>query len=175
MISGSDNRPVFQYKYRPMSNDAVNGGFTVTLYGNAVLSFATFDRSFTCTDEICFSLPLNVVRYFFSLVGNAESWLAYAPQDLRLLDKCREAAYFSFDGHDPIRLWEPEYLITQPMGTVEGFYSRHVYVLFEDVANLLVEHGIEMTTRSFEWDGMKARAFRRSAPQGFDTGIRGVI
>lgn len=176
MISGYECRPVFQYKFRPLNNGAQDGGFSVILYENSILSFSIYDLSGAFMDETCFSLPGCVLQYFYSILKNAESWLGYAPQDLRNSDRCDYASSFAFDGYDPVRVWGMEQMLVAPMGTAEGFYSRHICVLFEDISNLLVEYGIEMTLRTFQWSGSKAQPFKRPQQMNMNnSGIMGVV
>ena len=165
MISGYECRPVFQYKFRPLNNGAQDGGFSVILYENSILSFSIYDLSGAFMDETCFSLPGCVLQYFYSLLKNAESWLGYAPQDLRNSERCDYASSFAFDGYDPNMVVDIESLVTAPMGTPEGYYARHMYVLFEDIANMLMEQGIELTLNSFHWDEAVIQPFKRNAAQ----------
>ena len=54
-----------------------------------------------------------------------------------------------------------------------GFFARHLYVLFEDVANLLAENGIRMTLDGFTWDNNMIRPFRKN--QLYASGQQGVV
>jgi hypothetical protein len=54
-----------------------------------------------------------------------------------------------------------------------GFFARHLYVLFEDVANLLAENGIRMTLDGFTWDNNVIRPFRKN--QLYGSGRQSVV
>ena len=47
MIARYGHKPVFQYKFRPFSTDVPpqDGGFSVILYENGILSFSTYDAN----------------------------------------------------------------------------------------------------------------------------------
>lgn len=160
-------RPLFKYKYHPLNSKRQNdGGFTVILYNNAILSFSVYgerdqNTGKVCLDENCFYLPGFVLDHFFSLLKNAGSWLEYMPADLRNGSRGKYSSLFAFDGYDPNRVLDIETLVTAPMGTSEGYYARHMYVLFEDVANILAVHGIQLTLNSFHWDNNVIQPFKR--------------
>ena len=54
-----------------------------------------------------------------------------------------------------------------------AFFARHLYVLFEDVANLLAENGIRLTLDGFTWDNNMIRPFRKN--QLYASGQLGVV
>ena len=175
MIAGSGSKPVFQYKFRPLRNDsrAMDGGFTVILYENRILSFSIYDVSGAFLDELCFSLPGRVLQCFYGLLRNASSWLGDTPCDLRGASRTPYASSFAFDGYDPIRVWGINDLLCQPSGSQEGFFARHLYVLFEDVANLFAENGVRLTLDGFTWDTSRIHPFRKN--QMYYSGRQGVI
>ena len=176
MIAGYSCKPVFQYQFRPLTNQehrAADGGFCVILYENRILSFSTYDVSGRFLDELCFSLPGRAMQCFFALLRNASSWLGSSPVDLRASNVSPYASSFAFDGYDPIRIWGMNELICEPACSEAGFFSRHLYVLFEDVANLLAENGIRMTLDGFTWDTEKIHPFRKG--QLYSSGRQGVI
>ncbi len=153
MIARYGHKPVFQYKFRPFVRDAQaqDGGFTVTLYENGILSFSTYDAMGGFIDEICFSLPSRVLQCFYGLLRNAASWLPSTPCDLRGTPDSPYGSSFAFDGYDPIRVWGMNQLLSEPCGSAGGFFARHVYVLFEDISNVLVEYGINLSLDGFTW------------------------
>ena len=175
MIAGYGSKPVFQYKFRPLMQDrrAPDCGFCVILYENRILSFSTYDVSGAFLDELCFSLPLRVIQCFYGLLRNAASWLGATPCDLKGATYSPYASSFAFDGYDPIRVWSMNDLLCQPAGSEEGFFARHLYVLFEDVSNLFAENGIQLTLDGFTWDADVIRPFRKS--QLYSSGQQGVI
>jgi len=175
MIAGYSCRPVFQYQFRPLVHDfrAADGGFCIILYENRILSFSTYDAAGLFIDELCFSLPGRVMQCFFSLLRNAGSWLGSSPVDLRASNISPYASSFAFDGYDPIRIWGMNELICEPACSESGFFARHLYVLFEDVANLLAENGIRLTLDGFTWDNNMIRPFRKN--QLYSSGQQGVV
>ena len=72
------------------------------------------------------------------------------------------ASSFAFDGYDPIRIWGINQLLCEPTGSEAGFFARHLYVLFEDVANLFAENGVRLSLDGFTWDSNQIRPFRKS-------------
>ena len=164
MISGYGSKPVFQYKFRPLMQDqrAPDGGFCVILYENRILSFSTYDVNGAFLDELCFSLPLRIMPCFYSLLRNAGSWLGACPCDLRAANLTPYASSFAFDGYDPVRVWGINDLLAQPAGSEAGFFTRHIYVLFEDIANLFAENGIRLMLDGFTWDTQMVRPFRKN-------------
>ena len=175
MIAGYGSKPVFQYKFRPLVQDhrVLDGGFCVILYENRILSFSTYRADGSFIDELCFSLPVWVRQCFDSLLRNASSWLGDTPCDLRGSGASPYASSFAFDGYDPVRVWGINDLLCQPAGSQAGFFTRHLYVLFEDVANLFAKCGIRMTLDGFTWDSDRIQPFRKS--QLFSSGQQGVI
>ena len=175
MITGYGSKPVFQYKFRPLMQDrrVLDGGFCVILYENRILSFSTYDANGGFLDELCFSLPLRVIQCFYSLLRNASSWLGDTPCDLRGSGISPYASSFAFDGYDPIRVWGINDLLCKPAGSEAGFFTRHLYVLFEDVANLFAENGVRLTLDGFTWDTERIVPFRKS--QMYSSGQQGVI
>ena len=164
MIAGYGSKPVFQYKFRPLMQDrrAPDGGFSVILYENRILSFSTYDVNGAFIDELCFPLNGQVIQCFYGLLRNASSWLGATPCDLRGAVVTPYASSFAFDGYDPIRVWGINDLLLQAPGTEAGFFARHLLVLFEDIANLLSECGIRLTLDGFTWDMERVRPFRKS-------------
>ena len=156
------SKPIFQYKFRPLlQNKKVNdGGFCVILYENRILSFSTYNMAGEFIDELCFSLPVRVIQCFYALLRNASSWLGDTPCDLSGGKKTLYASSLAFDGYDPIRILGVDDLLCKAIGSAAGFFSRHLIVLFEDVANLFAENGIRLTLESFVWDTQKIRPFR---------------
>ena len=165
MIAGYGSKPVFQYKFRPLMQDrrVMDGGFCVILYENRILSFSTYDANGAFLDELCFSLPGRVIQCFYGLLRNASSWLGATPCDLRGSAMAPYASSFAFDGYDPIRVWGINELLCLPAGSEAGFFTRHLYVLVEDVANLFAESGVRLTLDGFTWDAEKIHPFRKSA------------
>ena len=175
MIAGYGSKPVFQYKFRPLAQDrrAPDGGFCVILYENRILSFSTYDVRGAFIDELCFSFPGRVIQCFYGLLRNASSWLGATPCDLRGADVAPYASSFAFDGYEPIRVWGVNELLCQPSGSEAGFFTRHLLVLFEDVANLFAESGVNLTLDGFTWDPARITPFRKS--QLYASGQQGVI
>ncbi len=165
MIAGyGGSRPIFHYKFRPLSDGGPvkDGGFSVIIYENCVLSFSTYDASGVFLNEFCFSLPPRVLQCYFGLLRNASSWLGATPCDLRGGKADPFASSFAFDGYDPIRVYGMNSLLCEPCGSSGGFFARHLYVLFEDVANLFAESGIRLTMDGFTWDQGRIQPFRKN-------------
>ena len=101
------------------------------------------------------------------------SWLGATPCDLRGTDMAPYASSFAFDGYDPIRVWGINELLLQPSGSEAGFFTRHLLVLFEDVATLFAESGISLTLDGFTWDPARINPFRKS--QLYSSGQQGVV
>lgn len=175
MIAGNRCKPVFMYQFRPLMNDrrAPDGGFCILIYENCILSFSTYDVSGAFLDEVCFVLPSRVIQYFHALVESAGSWLPACPCDLRAASVTPYASSFAFDGYDPVRVWGINALLNEPTGSEAGFFARHLYVLFEDICNLLRENGIRMSLDGFTWDPHRVRSFRKK--QMYYSGRQGVV
>ena len=175
LIAGQGCKPVFQYKFRPLLKDSrkADGGFCVILYENAILSFSTYSETGAFLDELCFALPMRTMQCFFSLLRNASSWLGATPCDLRGNGMAPYASSFAFDGYDPIRVWNINQLLCEPACTESGFFARHLYVLFEDIANLFEENGIRLQLDGFLWRTDKVQPFRKN--QFYGTAGQNVI
>ena len=175
MIAGYHSKPVFQYQFRPLMNDrsAPNGGFCILLYENCILSFSTYTVTGAFIDELCFPLPPRIIPCFYSLLQSAAPWLAACPCDLRAMQPSTYASSFAYDGFDPIRVWGLNDLMTEPAGSEPGFFSRHLYVLFEDIGNLFAECGIRLTLDGFIWDSHLIRPFRKN--QSYYSARQGVV
>ena len=140
---------------------------------NRILSFSIYDVSGAFLDELCFSLPGRVLQCFYGLLRNASSWLGATPCDLRSAKGSPYGSSFAFDGYDPILVWGINDLLSEPTGSEEGFFARHLYVLFEDVANLFAENGIRLSLDGFTWDSSRIRPFRKN--QLRYSGQQGVV
>ncbi len=164
LIAGYGAKPVFQYKFRPLAQSSapVDGGFCIVLYENGILSFSIYDAAGAFLDELCFSLPGRVLTCFYGLLRNASSWLGVSPHDLRGGDAGLYGSSFAYDGYDPIRVYGMNSLVCAPCGSMEGFFARHLYVLFEDVSNLFAEQGITLSLDGFSWDSGRIRPFRKN-------------
>ena len=175
MIAGYHSKPVFQYQFRPLNNDrrARDGGFCIILYENNILSFSTYDINGAFIDEWCFVLPARIMPCFYSLLRGAGIWLGACPCDLRASNLTPYASSFAFDGFDPVRVWGINALLTEPAGSEDGFFARHLYVLFEDIGNLFAESGIRLMLDGFTWDAQKIRPFHKK--QMFFSGRQGVV
>ena len=172
MIAGYGSKPIFQYKFRPFGKDAraADGGFSVILYENGILSFSTYDAAGAFLDELCFSLPPRVRQCFYGLLRNASSWLGATPCDLRGREDSPYGSSFAFDGYDPIRVFGMNMLLVEPCGSAGGFFARHLYVLFEDVCNLFAENGINLSLDGFTWNTNQVQPFRKN--QMFSSGAQ---
>lgn len=155
MIAGYGCKPVFQYKFRPLAETRrrkPNGGFSVILYENSILSFSTYAVDGSFCQELCFSLPSWVLVRFRDCLNASAYWLASCPCDIQYGTDSRSASSFAFDGYNPIRVWGMDKLLQAPVGDEFGFYARHIHVLFEDVSWLLSELGIHLVLDGFVWD-----------------------
>ncbi len=165
MIARYGYKPVFHYKFRPFAQEGAlpaDGGFAILLYENAILSFSTYDAQGLFIDELCFTLPGRVLQYFYELLRNAASWLSSTPHDLRGPERAYFGSSFAFDGYDPFRVFGINSLLSEPCGSAAGFFARHLYVLFEDVCNLFVEYGINLSLDGFSWSAERIRPFRKN-------------
>ncbi len=177
MIARYGYKPIFQYKFRPFGQNGgqpADGGFTILLYENGILSFSTYDAQGLFLDELCFSLPGRVLQCFFGLLRNAASWLPSTPANLQGQEGALYGSSFAFDGYDPIRVFGMNSLICEPCGSAGGFFARHLYVLFEDISNLFAEYGVNLTLDGFSWNTEQIRPFRKN--QLYSSGQqRGVV
>ncbi len=177
MIARYGYKPIFQYKFRPFGQNGerpTDGGFTILLYENGILSFSTYDAQGLFLDELCFALPGRVLQCFFGLLRNAANWLPSTPANLQGQEQSLYGSSFAFDGYDPIRVFGMNTLICEPCGSPGGFFARHLYVLFEDVSNLFAEYGINLTLDGFSWNTEQIHPFRKN--QLYSSGQqRGVV
>ena len=179
VIAGYGCKPVFQYKFRPLSqsrNRKPDGGFCIILYENGVLSFSTYAADGAFSDELCFSLSPQAISHFYSILRSTQSWLGDCPCDLRAAIQAHYASSFAFDGYNPIVIWEMNRLICEPTCSELGYFSRHIYVLFEDIASMLSKCGVHLSLDGFTWAAAKVHPFRKSQqPQYYTTGRQGVV
>ena len=63
-------------------------------------------------------------------------------------------------------------LLCEPCGSPGGFFARHLYVLFEDISNVLAEYGINLSLDGFSW-AENVRPFRKN--QLYTSAEQGVI
>ena len=166
LIARYGYKPIFQYKFRPFAQNGElpsDGGFTIMLYENGILSFSTYDAHGIFLDELCFTMPGRVLQCFYGLIRNAGSWLSATPADLRGPGVFYPyGSSFAYDGYDPIRVFGMNDLVVEPCGSAGGFFARHLYVLFEDISNLFTEYGINMTMDGFSWNNEVIRPFRKN-------------
>ena len=165
MIARYGYKPIFQYKFRPFPIDGfepTDGGFTILLYENGILSFSIYDKQGIFQDELCFTLPGRVLQCFYGLLRNAVSWLPSTPGDLRSQNRAAFGSSFAFDGYDPIRVFGINDLLAEPCGSAGGFFARHLYVLFEDICNLFTEYGINLSLDGFTWNPERIHPFRKN-------------
>ena len=144
MIAGYSYKPIFQYKFRPFpqqGSEPADGGFTILLYENGILSFSTYDARGLFLDELCFTLPGRVLQCFYGLLRNASSWLPSTPNDLRGQGEAAYGSSFAYDGYDPIRVFGMNSLLCEPCGSAGGGFGRTTDTLDTFLVAELVHDG----------------------------------
>ena len=101
---------------------------------------------------------------------------SFDPHQIHIQVVNSEGGALYVNGYNPIVIWEMNRLICEPTCSELGYFSRHIYVLFEDIASMLSKCGVHLSLDGFTWDAAKVHPFRKSQqPQYYTTGRQGVV
>lgn len=144
---------VFSYGYRPLHpSHYQDGGFTVNLYNNDLLAFATYDTDRHCLQELFFPLQPVTCQRYLRLADYARPWLCHVPPLMQPYEDAVGEYSFGFHQIEIFRILDIVQLMDCPFGNACGHYARMAYSLLEDVATLLLPYGIQLLPSSFSWN-----------------------
>ena len=143
-------RAVFCYAYEP--GHMRDGGFTVNVFSNDMLSFSTFGPNHRLLREYHFVLPPGTAMHLVELIEDADSWLWNFPPRMCFKEKPDHISTIGLDGYPLFRLEDFQEMATvNEFRSIRGHYAREMMNLIEEIAALLASCGFQMTPRSFVW------------------------
>ena len=168
MIQGTPCAALFWYVHRPMSrgHDSMDGGFTVTLYENDTLTYTVFNALRQPMQQLAFPLPGEVREEYLRMVEYADWWMCRMPLTMRASHPPQSGSMFGFAGHPMFVVEELEETAFLPFATQKGHCARRLFLLLEDVSELLARYGLYLEPQRFSWDGQQVYPITLSGPMG---------
>lgn len=154
MIEGPEIAALFWYIHRPMGKAAApgDGGFTVTLYENDTLVFTMFNDMRMPVQSLTFPVPPSLREWYLMALDSADWWLRQMPLNLRSSHPPTSASLIGFWKHPMYVIEEIEEMASAPFATQQGHYARRLYLMLEDVSEMLAGCGLYLGPRQFTWD-----------------------
>lgn len=153
MIQGNDTAAVFWYVYRPLEKAGPgDGGFRLTLYENDILVYTMFNEMRQPVQTLNFTLPEAFRLRVMDALDAAAWWLEDIPAHLSAGRPAADAAMIGVAGFPMVVLDEMEQTAALPFATPRGHWARRLYLLLEDVSEMLAAHGIYLEPRRFGWN-----------------------
>ena len=129
-----------------------DGGFSVNVFSNDMLSFSTFGPGHRPLREWHFVLPSGTAIQLVEHIENADSWLWNFPPRMCFKEKPDRISTIGLDGYPLFRLEDFQEMATvNEFRSIRGHYAREMMNLIEEIAALLDSCGFQMTLHSFGW------------------------
>lgn len=154
MIEGPEVAALFWYIHRPMGKSAMpgDGGFTVTLYENDALIFTVFNDMRTPIQSLTFPVPCELREQYMALLNASDWWLRSLPLNLRASQPPAHASLLGFCGHPMFVVEDIEIMAAAPFATQQGHFARRLYLMLEDLSEMLAGYGLYLEPARFTWD-----------------------
>lgn len=158
MISQADEtRIIFHYSYRPMIKEwrrfPMDDGFGLTLYENGVLNVFMYQYPRVAYENYSWMMPLSLVQEMTETLNRHQYWLCDSMPAIRLAkgEISRFMSMFGFCDCEPVSGEDLPTAARMEMGADEGYYARHLLVLFEEASRVLAKYGIELSLENWEY------------------------
>ena len=157
-------RAVFCYAYEP--GHMRDGGFSVNVFSNDMLSFSTYTTQHQLIQELCFVLPVGTAMKLVRHIQRADTWLWNFPPRMRYKDSPDHISTIGLDGYALFRLEDFQKMATaNEFRSIRGHYAREMMNLIEEIAALLDSCGFQLTLKSFSWQtGIQPLPAEQPAP-----------
>ena len=154
MVGGPALTELFTYQYRPnaLSMNTRDGGFKVALFGNNKLVYTTFSRTQTVMAVHTFLIAPEVLARYMMLLDSEGWWLCRQPLNISGRGRSGYTAMMGVTGHPMFSVDDLEDVVLRPFNDERGMLARRMYMMLENVAELLIPCGLYMAPRSFLWD-----------------------
>ncbi len=130
----------------------MDGGFSVNVFGDDHLSFATFTGQRTLIGKQLFALPQGTSQRILTLIRNADHWLAAFPVRMSRLQQPNQISIVGMDCYPLFQLEDFDLLLDCPFRSKRGHNARLMYNLLEDISAVLETCGFHLALDSFLWD-----------------------
>lgn len=154
MVEGPWLTELFTYQYRPvgLSQSASDGGFKIAFFRNCRLVYTTFSRMQSAMAVNTFMITPEVLGRYMMLLDAECWWLNRQPLNIGGGNKVGYTAMMGVIGHPMFSVDDLETAILSPFNDERGLLARRMYVMLENVSELLIPCGLYMTPHSFVWD-----------------------
>lgn len=154
MIQSQGATALFWYIHRPMGRGAApgDGGFTVTLYENDILTYTVFNAQRTPVQTLSFALPGEIRQRFMELLDCSCWWMQRLPLNMRASQAPQSASLMGFCGHPMFVVEDLEDTAFAPFATQKGHSARRLYLMLEDVSEILAGCGLYLEPMRFSWN-----------------------
>ena len=154
MVEGPILTELFTYQYRPfgLSQSAADGGFKIAFFRNCRLVYTTFNRMQSVMAAYSFLIPPEVLGRYMLLIDSECWWLDRQPLNISSGTKVGYTAMMGVSGHPMFSVDDLETAVLSPFNDERGLLARRMYVMLENVAELLIPCGLYVTPHSFVWD-----------------------
>lgn len=156
MVGGPMLTELFTYQYRPysLSQNAMDGGFKLALFGNNTLVYTTFNRMQSVMAVHTFLIAPEVLYHYMMMLDSEGWWLSRQPLNISNQGRGRQGytAMMGVTGHPMLAVDDLEEMIRLPFNDERGLLARRMCTMLENVSALLIPCGLYMTPHSFVWD-----------------------
>ena len=154
MVGGPMLTELFTYQYRPYSysQNPMDGGFKLALFGNNTLVYTTFNRMQSVVAVYTFLVPPEVLGRYMMLLDSEGWWLSRQPLNISNRGRVGYTAMLGVTGHPMFAVDDLEEVVQRPFNDERGLLARRMCMMLENVSALLIPAGLYMTPHSFVWD-----------------------
>ena len=142
---------VFRYTYRPLGHSKCDGGFTVTVFENCMLSFCDYDRHGFPMHECWFDISKDVLLALHRLIDDNKTILMQRMPLMIAKSDPLFGCVFGFDQYRPIYIIGLYDLAKQARENTPGLLAQRVVMIFDSVSNLLLSCGLYLSIENFVW------------------------
>jgi len=168
MIQNQGVQALFWYVYRPMGRAAASGdgGFTLTLYENDTLTYTVFGPQRNPLQSFTFALPQEIRLRLMDLMDASVWWMQRMPLNMRAGRPPQSASLMGFYAQPMFVVEDLEETAFSPFATQRGHSARRLYLMLEDVSELLAGCGLYLEPARFSWNQQLIMPLPLSFPQG---------
>lgn len=165
MINENGPAALFWYIHRPMGQTE-DGGFTVTIYENDVLSFTVFGGMRQVLQQLDFPIPPEIRENILLMAGGVQWWAEELPQHMRSPHQPARASMLGMAGHPMYVVEELAETAFLPFATKRGHHARRIFLFLEDVSEMLSHYGFYLELERFDWDRQNIFPMMPNGPMG---------
>ena len=161
MIPQPEAAAVFHYAYRPLTPECkvfpADGGFSLTLFHDDRLVVILYNEPCLPRLQTIYAMPAELKMQCLQLIDGAAPWLSGLPAALCLPQgrAPRFISQFGFEGYPFLRCDDIPQMIRQPFASPDGRATRHLCVLYEDLAQLFLPQGLSLYLDGYTVDNSR--------------------